>query len=202
MQVCYTILMRVGVSPSTTDAHVQGLTNTPSLGEWVWRWDAKSNTSSVVADGFNRPNGLVFSPDEKTLYVTDTGYATGLSSPDDQDPAGPRSVYAFDVIKRRYLTNRRLIYVADRGTPDGIKVDAHGRIYTGCNDGAHVLSRHGVLLGKIKLKGKSPASNLAFGKGKWRSTLYILDESSVTAVTLPGTRGAPVGLERKRNKRS
>ena len=45
--------------------------------------------------------------------------------------------------------------------------------------------------------GKDPAANLAFGKGKHRSTLYVLDETSVTAVELPGTRGARVGRERK-----
>ena len=38
---------------------------------------------------------------------------------------------------------------------------------------------------------------VAFGKGKHRSTLYVLDETSVTAVELPGTRGARVGRERK-----
>ena len=77
------------------------------------------------------------------------------------------------------------------------KVDARGRIYVGCGDGVHVLSRDGELLGKIKLPGKDPAANLAFGKGKHRSTLYVLDETSVTAVELPGTRGARVGRERK-----
>ena len=62
---------------------------------------------------------------------------------------------------------------------------------------AAAMSRHGELLGKIKLPGKDPAANLAFGKGKLRSTLYVLDETSVTAVELPGTRGARVGRERK-----
>ena len=188
--------------PWITDAHEQGLTDTKTIGDWVWRVDAKSQTSAVVADGFSRPNGIVFSPDQKTVFVTDSGFATGRGGPDALDPAGPRSVYAFDVYNRgRQLKNRRLIYVADRGIPDGIKVDAWGRIYTGCLDGVHVLSRDGLLLGKIKLKpGKikrNPAANLAFGKGKWRSTLYILDETSVTAVSLPGTRGAPIGRERR-----
>lgn len=175
-------------------ASAQGLTKKASLGEWVWRWDAKSKTSAVVADGFTRPNGLVFAPDGKTAYVTDTGYELGYAP---EDPAGPRSVYAFDVVNNRFLANRRLIYVADRGIPDGIKVDARGNIYTGCADGVHVLSRDGVLLGKITPSGANPAANLAFGKGKWRSKLYILDETSVIAVDLPGTRGAPVGAERK-----
>ena len=77
------------------------------------------------------------------------------------------------------------------------EVDAKGRLYVGCGDGVHILSRDGELLGKIKLPGKDPAANLAFGKGKHKSTLYVLDETSVTAVELPGTRGARVGRERK-----
>ena len=111
--------------------------------------------------------------------------------------SAPRRVEAFTVVKKRILTNRRLLHVVDTGIPDGIKVDARGRLFVGCGDGVHVLSRDGELLGKIKLPGKDPAANLAFGKGKHRSTLYVLDETSVTAVELPGTRGARVGRERK-----
>ena len=68
------------------------------------------------------------------------------------------------VVKKRILTNRRLLHVVDTGIPDGIKVDARGRLFVGCGDGVHVLSRDGELLGKIKLPGKDPAANLAFGK--------------------------------------
>ena len=152
-------------------AFAQNITKKQSLGEWVWRWDAKSKTSAVVADGFTRPNGLVFAPNGKTAYVTDTGYDLGYAP---KDPAGPRSIYAFDVVNNRFLANRRLIYVADRGIPDGIKVDAQGNIYTGCLDGVHVLSRDGVLLGKITPSGEDAVANLAFGKGKWRSKLYMV----------------------------
>lgn len=157
--------------------------------------DGKTGRATPVADGFARPNGLAFSPDERTLYVTDSGFATGRGH--EMDVSAPRRVEAFTVVKKRILTNRRLLHVADTGIPDGIKVDARGRLYVGCGDGVHVLSRDGELLGKIKLPGKDPAANLAFGKGKHRSTLYVLDETSVTAVELPGTRGARVGRERK-----
>ena len=176
-------------------AYYQGLVPNRTLGDWVWCVDAKTGRATPVADGFSRPNGLAFSPDERTLYVTDSGFATGRGA--EMDVAGPRRVEAFTVVKRRILTNRRLLHVVDTGIPDGIKVDARGRLYVGCGDGVHVLSRDGELLGKIKLPGKDPAANLAFGKGKHRSTLYVLDETSVTAVELPGTRGARVGRERK-----
>ena len=42
--------------------------------------DARTGRATPVADGFSRPNGLAFSPDERTLYVTDSGFATGRGS--------------------------------------------------------------------------------------------------------------------------
>ena len=126
-------------------AYYQGLVPNRTLGDWVWRVDAKTGRATPVADGFSRPNGLAFSPDERTLYVTDSGFATGRGA--EMDVAGPRSVEAFTVVKKRILTNRWLLHVADTGIPDGIKVDARGRLYVGCGDGVHVLSRDGELLG-------------------------------------------------------
>ena len=48
----------------------QGFRNQPQLPCQVYRLDVISGDIRVVADGFGRPNGLCFSPDEKTLYVT------------------------------------------------------------------------------------------------------------------------------------
>jgi len=121
-------------------AYHQGLRPTPVLGEWVWRHmptplpsqtDGKkrphsdgteetlscTGSTEVVADGFHRPNGLAFSPDEMILYVTDTGYATGTNL----DPSKPRSIYAFDVTEHgQRLSNRRLIYVSRAHVGAGI----------------------------------------------------------------------------------
>jgi len=76
----------------------------------------------VVADSFNKPNGLAFSPDETVLYITDTGanqapgtYFVGL----------PHHVRAFDVADGRHLRNERLFAVVSPGVPNGIKLDTH-----------------------------------------------------------------------------
>ena len=93
----------------------------------MWRHDPATGATAVVADGFARPNGICFSPDESVVYVTDTGHATGDGGDRALDPAGPRSVYAFDVAADgAHLERRRLLYVADAGVPDGIKVDRAG----------------------------------------------------------------------------
>lgn len=200
------VVMRSDGSVWFTDpsyAHAQGLSPPPQLGEWVWRYDLQTNACDVVADGFARPNGIVFSPNEEILYVTDTGWITGWSSRL-IDPAGPRSIYAFDVCcKGRRLQNRRLLYTADKGIPDGIAVDALGNIYTGCADGVHVISPDGTLLGKILCKGcEGGAANLCFGQGSLSHKLYILAEAAIICVDCKGVVGAPVGKESREGGKS
>src|SRR5206468_7837 len=88
--------------------HHQGIRNKPVLPNQVYRYDVKTSSIRAVADGFTRPNGLCFSPDLKTLYVTDTGSIHG-SSDVPIDLAGPSHIYAFDICFVRgapFLTNR------------------------------------------------------------------------------------------------
>ncbi|KAJ8605542.1 hypothetical protein CTAYLR_000104 [Chrysophaeum taylorii] len=178
-------------------AYAQGRAPPPTLGEWVWRLDpASKGDLGVVADGFAKPNGIVFSPDEKTLYVTDTGAETGAETgggaEDSLRREHPRSVYAYDVVEDRLLANRRLLHVADTGVPDGITCDEAGHVYTGCGDGVHVLDgRTGRLLGKIRIHGcDGGAVNLCFGSrsSPYRDTLFILAEAAIVAVKLEATK--------------
>ena len=55
----------------------QGITGAPELPNQVYRFEPESGEIRAVADGFGRPNGLCFAPDEKTLYVTDTDMEHG-----------------------------------------------------------------------------------------------------------------------------
>ena len=75
----------------------QTIRDKPSLPNQVYRFDPITNSIRCLADGFTRPNGLCFSPDFKTLYVTDTGAVHG-SADIEFDPAGPSHIYAFDII--------------------------------------------------------------------------------------------------------
>jgi gluconolactonase len=65
----------------------QGYRPKPSLPDQVYRYDPSSGSIRVVADGFVHPNGLCFSPDEKVMYITDTGKVHGSGVIDDQKPA-------------------------------------------------------------------------------------------------------------------
>lgn len=57
--------------------HDQGYRPKPSLPNAVYRFDPKLKSIRAVADQFGRPNGISFSPDEKTVYITDTDQVRG-----------------------------------------------------------------------------------------------------------------------------
>ncbi len=84
--------------------HLQGFRPRPEVGDFVYRWDPVRDTADVVADGFDKPNGLAFSPDGSVLYVTDSGanQAAGSFHPD-----RPHHVLAFDVVAGGRRLGRR-----------------------------------------------------------------------------------------------
>lgn len=61
----------------------QGICPVPQLPNQLYRFNPQTGDIRAVADGFGRPNGLCFSPDEKTLYVTDTEWIHGDGTTDD-----------------------------------------------------------------------------------------------------------------------
>lgn len=58
----------------------QGYGNTLRVKNQVYRIDPVTHLVDVVADNFVKPNGLAFSPDEKRLYIADSGYYLGQVS--------------------------------------------------------------------------------------------------------------------------
>jgi gluconolactonase len=161
---------------------LQGFKGKPEVGAYVYCHDPISGETTVVADNFNKPNGLAFSPDESVLYVTDSGanqtpgtYFVGL----------PHHVRAFDVHAGRHLRNERLFAVVAPGFPDGIKVDSEGRVYTSSATGVQVFSPEGDLLGEIMAPG---VANFTFG-GPRNDVLFILCDTVIWQVQLQA-RGA------------
>ncbi|TKX20263.1 hypothetical protein C1H76_7563 [Elsinoe australis] len=171
----------------------QGIRPAPQLPNQVYRFDPLSGSVRAIADGFTRPNGLCFSPDCKTLYVTDTGAIHGSSSVP-LDLAGPSHIYAFDVIQRDgspFLSNRRLFAYAPGRLPDGIKCDTKGNVYAGCMDGVEVWNSRGDLLGLIQVPGG--VANFCFGDA---GSMYLCNETRFWKVQLQGhdIRGALLGI--------
>lgn len=170
--------------------HGQGIRPAPQLPNQVYRYDPHTNAIRAVADGLVRPNGLCFSPDLQTLYVTDTGAIHG--SPDVPiDLSGPSSIYAFDVSSEPFLCNKRLFAYAPGRFPDGIKCDLAGNVYAGCGDGIEVWNKTGTQIGTVAIPGG--VANFCFGEG---GVIYACNESRLWKISLnPGAvRGALLGI--------
>lgn len=67
--------------------YIQGVRPKPKLPAQVYRYDPATKAVRVVADGFGRPNGISFSPDEKTIYISDTAETIGDGTTDALKPA-------------------------------------------------------------------------------------------------------------------
>jgi len=159
-----------------TYGHLQGFRPAPGRGDAVLRFDPATGRTSVVANDFDKPNGLAFSPDGRTLFVGDSG---ANHEPGSFDPARPHHVRMFDVVGGR-LSNDRLFAEIEPGFPDGLKVDALGRVYVSCFDGVQIFDPVGELLETIPVPG---AVNFTFGRAG-RDTLFITADTAVWAAVL------------------
>jgi gluconolactonase len=157
--------------------HLQGFRPAPAVGDYVYRHDPATGETEVVADSFDKPNGIAFSPDELVLYLTDSG---ANQEPGSYHLHRPHHIRAFDVLDGRRLSDGRLFAVVTPGFPDGLKLDADGRVYTSSCSGVQVFDPGGRLLGEIHLPG---TVNFCFG-GPERDVLLITTDTAVWAAAL------------------
>jgi gluconolactonase len=127
---------------------------------------------SLLITDFDRPNGLVFSPDERTLYIADTAR---------------NHVRAFDVAPDGTLSHGRIFAeVREDGRPDGMKADRDGRLFV-CAATVQVFAADGRPLGVIDCP-QMPA-NCAWGEDG--STFFITARTGVYRTTIATTGLAP-----------
>jgi gluconolactonase len=131
---------------------------------------ARDQLQLLVKD-LPRPNGIAFSPDEKYLYV---------------DNSGPKKLWMrYRVKEDGALTDAKVFYDASSdkrpGGPDGMKVDREGNVYSTGPGGIWIFSPEGKALGTILVPER--AANVNWG-GADRKTLYITASSSIYRVTL------------------
>jgi gluconolactonase len=125
-----------------------------------------------------RPNGLAFSPDEKTLYISN-------SDPD------KKIWMAYDVASDRTLARGRTFFDVtqekEEGLPDGMKVDTKGNLYCTGPGGVWIISPQGKHLGTIKPP-EVPA-NCHWGESDAK-TLYMTARKGLYRIRLniPGIR--------------
>ena len=135
------------------------------------------------------PNGLAFSPDESVLYVAITRRdETCIGTKERGEVCEHQFIRAFDVAADGSLSNNRVfaeMFSGEDGVPDGMKVDAEGRVYCTGPGGCWVFDAAGGLLGVIRLP-EIPA-NCAWG-GEDNRTMLFTARTSVYSLrmTTPG----------------
>ena len=157
----------------------EGGKGTAELPALVYRLDPASGELAVMADDFQGPNGLCFSPDESLLYVAESGLQFAA------DPM--QHIRVFDVVGGSRLTGGRVFHKVSPGYADGFRCDEDGRIWTGAADGVHCIDAGGTVLGKV-LTGGVRVSNLAFG-GRNRCRMFICASHKLQAI-YTNVRGA------------
>jgi gluconolactonase len=152
----------------------------PELPANVYRIDALTGKATIAATDIKGPNGLAFSPDERTLYLVE-GRET------------PRRLLAFEVRgDGAQLGERRVFAVADdNGALDGFRCDEDGNLWCGWGmgsaelDGVVVFSSRGERIGRIALPER--CANVCFG-GRRRNRLFMAASRSLYSLYV-NTRG-------------
>jgi gluconolactonase len=146
----------------------------------VYRVDGATGEISLVCDDINRPNGLCFSPDEKRMYIVESGTI-------------PRRIHVFDLSDDgRQLRKGRLFMTAEtEGTPDGFRCDVDGNLWAGWGmgeglDGVRVFAPDATPLAHIHLPER--CANVCFG-GARRNRLFMAASHSLYALYV-NTQGA------------
>jgi len=166
------------------DGPYEGHKADAELPRQVYRLDPTTGSARVVADDFTRPNGLCFSPDERLLYIVDTGISHG----------GPSHIRVFDVEDGSLRNGRVFAEDFAPGMTDGLRCDADGNVWCGmgwgdpAEDGVRCYAPNGDLIGKIHLP--EGCANLCFG-GRKKDRLFMCASTSVYALYV-NARGALV----------
>ena len=137
---------------------------------------------SRVADDYVKPNGLAFSPDERLLYIADTGAS--------HMPDGPAHIRCHQVTESGDLSGGAVLATCTSGLFDGFRLDRDGRIWTSAADGVHCLSPEGALLGKILIP--ELVGNVCFG-GPKLNRLFICGTTSLYSAFLNVNGVSPLG---------
>jgi len=144
----------------------------------LYRLDPDSGVVEAVACDFDGPNGLAFSPDERFLYVAETG-APGA--------ADPRQWIRRFVVGNdgRNLSGGEMFHRINPGWADGFRVDEQGNLWCSAADGVHCIAPDGTLIGKVLVPMR--VSNLCFGD-RHHSRLFICASQAIYSL-FTNTRG-------------
>ena len=140
----------------------------------VYRIDPASGRVLLAADGFEGPNGVILSADERRLYVSDSRAAR---------------IRVFDVADDGTLSGGKVFAAAEEGVHyDNIRLDDQGRLWAAAlEDGVHCYAPDGTLIGRLRVPGT--VANVTFG-GPKNNRLFITAATTVYSLVMSVT-GAP-----------
>jgi len=162
------------------DSDYEGLAAPSEIGHsYVYRLDPDSGAVTAVVTDRVQPNGLAFSPDERILYVVDTGASHRRDL--------PVTITAYEVnADGRTLGASSTFATCPEGFYDGLRCDVHGNIWTSAGRNVFCYASDGTHIGTIPVG--EIVANVCFG-GPHRNRLYICGQTSLYAIYL-NTRGA------------
>lgn len=180
--------------------------------EAVYRLDTDGTLIEITRD-VEKPNGIVLSPDQKTLYVGDHNNGGNRLKPNDPEPKrGAMKIYAFPLDADGLVNGQRrtLVDFGSENGCDGMTVDSAGNVYASCRSlarpGIKVVDPVGKELAFVETGAKNQKglfdewkgipSNVEFGIGDDAHSLYITVDKSLYRLKVK-TRGFHPHLESK-----
>jgi gluconolactonase len=161
------------------DSDYEGLQSPSEIGACnVYRIEGSTSKVTRVVSDRVQPNGLAFSPDEKLLYLADTGatHVRGL----------PATIWSYRVDGQQTTGDATLFATCPEGLYDGFRCDIHGNIWTSAGRSVFCYAPDGTHLGTIPIG--EIVANVCFG-GPRRNRLYICGQTSLYSIYL-NTRAA------------
>ncbi|KAH8821941.1 hypothetical protein F5884DRAFT_108259 [Xylogone sp. PMI_703] len=158
----------------------------PQLPVASWRFVPETGELYVVDTTVQLPNGIAFSPDGRSLYISDTLSSSGnLSAPAGNrrvpfNPIQPRTIYKWDVSKDGItIGNKRSFYISPDWIPDGIKVAQNGYVVTAAGPGVDILDENGLLL--VRIQTNYTVQNIQW-TGAHLKTMWLTGNGGVSKV--------------------
>ena len=136
-------------------------------GCYVFSYNPVNNKLDLIIEDLNRPNGIAISPDEKKLYVADTG-------------ENIKHLYSYNLIDGKAI-NKKLVYDFKPFFSDGFRCDKEGNIWTSAGKAIKCFNSNLELIGQIKVP--ELVSNCEFG-GSEGNILYITATTSLYSIEL------------------